>query len=84
MLANFVKATVLWIVRIALPETKSSNLRTEAHSSGLELKFACYIFYIGNPNVYVLPRISRNPRYLYKSVIIKCFGHIAHRVVLEN
>ena len=44
-----------------LPETKSPNIRTEAHGSGLELKFGCYIFYIGNPNTYVLPGIPGIP-----------------------
>jgi hypothetical protein len=33
-----------------LPETKFPNLKTEAHGSGLELKFGCYIFYSGNPD----------------------------------
>jgi hypothetical protein len=33
-----------------LPETKFPNLGTEAHGSELELKFGCYIFYIGNPD----------------------------------
>jgi hypothetical protein len=33
-----------------LPETEFPNLGTEAHGSGLDLKFGCYIFYIGNPH----------------------------------
>jgi hypothetical protein len=44
-----------------LPETKSPNIRTEAHGSELDLKFGCYIFYIGNPNTYVLPGIPGIP-----------------------
>jgi hypothetical protein len=32
------------------PETKFPNLGTEAHGSELDLKFGCYIFYIGNPD----------------------------------
>jgi hypothetical protein len=35
----------------SLPETKFPNIRTEAHGSGfIDLKFGCYIIYIGNPD----------------------------------
>jgi hypothetical protein len=51
------KDTVAAPISGILPETKLPNLGTEAHGSGLDLKFGCYIFYIGNPNTYVLPLI---------------------------
>jgi hypothetical protein len=37
-------------ITYATAETKFPSLRTEAHGSGLDVKFGCYMFYIGNPD----------------------------------
>jgi hypothetical protein len=37
-----------------LPETKFPNLRTEAHGSGLDMKFGCYIIILHRESRYLM------------------------------